>query len=165
MATFGAERTRDEALLVARILLIVLFVVFGWSKFTDYAGTVGYMTQAGAPMPSVAALVAIVVEVFVALAVALGVWTRPLALLLALYTLGTALIAHHFWTMEGAARSANAINFYKNVSIIGGFLLLYVTGPGRYSVDARLGQSSAPPVGSAAAHAKGAGQRGGGTRA
>jgi putative oxidoreductase len=144
MTTFGSERVRDEVLLVARILLIVLFLAFGWSKLTGYAGTVGYMTQVGAPMPSVAALVAIVVEVFVALAVALGVWTRPLALLLALYTLGTGLIGHPFWTMEGAARYANAINFYKNISLIGGFLLLYVTGPGRYSVDARLGASNTP---------------------
>jgi putative oxidoreductase len=145
MATFGSERARDEAILVARILLIALFLVFGWGKLTDYSGTAGYMARAGAPLPSVAALVAIVVEVPVALAVALGVWTRPLALLLALYTLGTALIGHPFWTMEGAARYANAINFYKNVSIIGGFLLLYVTGAGRYSVDARLGRSDAPP--------------------
>jgi putative oxidoreductase len=144
MTTFGAERVRDEVLLVARILLIVLFLAFGWSKLTGYTGTVGYMTQVGAPMPSVAALVAIMVEVFVALAVALGVWTRPLALLLALYTLGTGLIGHPFWTMEGAARYGNAINFYKNISIIGGFLLLYVTGPGRYSVDARLGRSNTP---------------------
>jgi putative oxidoreductase len=144
MTTFGSERVRDEVLLVARILLIVLFLVFGWSKLTGYAGTVGYMTQVGAPMPSVAALVAIVVEVFVALAVALGVWTRPLALLLALYTLGTGLIGHPFWTMEGAERYANATNFYKNISIIGGFLLLYVTGAGSYSVDARLGRSNTP---------------------
>ena len=145
MTTFGSERVRDEVLLVARILLIVLFLVFGWSKLTGYTGTVGYMTQGGAPMPSVAALVAIVVEVFVALAVALGAWTRPLALLLALYTLGTGLIGHPFWTMEGADRYANAINFYKNISIIGGFLLLYVTGAGSYSVDARLGRSNTPP--------------------
>jgi putative oxidoreductase len=145
VATFGSERARDEAILVARILLIALFLVFGWGKLTDYSGTAGYMARAGAPLPSVAALVAIVVEVPVALAVALGVWTRPLTLLLALYTLGTALIGHPFWTMEGAARYANAINFYKNVSIIGGFLLLYVTGAGRYSVDASLGRSDAPP--------------------
>ena len=138
MTTFGVERIRDEAILIARILLIVLFVVFGWSKLTNYAGTTSYMAQTGAPVPSVAALVAIAVELFVGLAVAFGVWTRPLALLLALYTLGTGLIGHPFWTMEGAARSANAINFYKNISIIGGFLLLYVTGPGRYSNDARL---------------------------
>ena len=145
MMTFGSERVRDEAILVARILLIVLFIVFGWGKLTDYAGTVGYMARTGAPVPSVAAAVAIVVEIFVALAVALGVWTRPLALVLALYTLGTGLIGHPFWAMEGAARYANAINFYKNISIIGGFLLLYVTGAGRYSVDARLGRTEAPP--------------------
>ena len=145
MTTFGSERVRDEAILIARILLVVLFLVFGWGKLTDYAGTVGYMTRIGAPVPSVAAAVAIVVEVPVALAVALGVWTRPLALLLALYTLGTGLIGHPFWAMEGAARYANAINFYKNISIIGGFLLLYVAGAGRYSLDARLGRSDAPP--------------------
>ncbi len=145
MTTFGSERVRDEAILVARLLLAVLFLVFGWGKLTDYGGTAAYMAQAGAPAPSVAAIVAIVVEVFVALAIVLGAWTRPLALLIALYTLGTGLIGHHFWTMEGAARYANAINFYKNVSIIGGFLLLYVTGAGRYSLDARLGRSDAPP--------------------
>ena len=145
MTTFGSERVRDEAILLARILLIVLFLVFGWGKLTDYAGTVGYMARTGAPVPSVAALVAIAVEVPVALAVALGVWTRPLALLLALYALGTGLIGHPFWAMEGAARYANAINFYKNISIIGGFLLLYVTGAGRYSVDARLSRSDALP--------------------
>jgi putative oxidoreductase len=144
MATFGSERVRDEVILVARILLAVLFLVFGWGKLTNYAGTAAYMAQTGAPLPSVATVVAIVVEVFVALAIMLGAWTRPLALLIALYTLGTGLIGHHFWTMEGAARYANAINFYKNLSIIGGFLLLYVTGPGRYSVDARFSQSDAP---------------------
>jgi putative oxidoreductase len=87
-----------------------------------------------------------VVEVFVALAVALGAWTRPLALLLALYTLGTGLIGHPFWTMEGVARYGNAINFHKNVSIIGGFVLLYVTGPGQL-----LGRRAAWPVRRAAA--------------
>jgi putative oxidoreductase len=137
MKSLDAERIRDELLLVARILLVVLFVVFGWGKLTDYSGTVGYMAKVGAPMPSLAALVAIVIEFFVGLAVAFGVWTRPLALLFALYTLGTTLIGHHFWTMEGADRYANATNFYKNISIIGGFLLLYVTGGGKYSVDAR----------------------------
>jgi uncharacterized membrane protein YphA (DoxX/SURF4 family) len=34
----------------------------------------------------------------------------------------------------------DAINFYKNIGIIGSCLLLYVTGPGRYLTDARLGR-------------------------
>src|SRR5689334_12547348 len=139
MQSFGAERIRDELILVARILLVVLFVVFGWGKLTNFSVAVGYMTQTNVPMPSVAAVVAIAVEIFVALAIAFGAWTRPLALLLALYALATAFLGHAFWTMEGAARFGNALNFYKNISIVGGLLLLYVTGAGRYSVDARLG--------------------------
>jgi putative oxidoreductase len=103
------------------------------------------MAQTGLPLPSIAALMAIIVEVFVALAVVLGIGTRPLALLMALYTLGTALIGHPFWSMEGAARHAAAINFYKNISIIGGFLLLYVTGAGRHSLDAWLDLSERHP--------------------
>jgi putative oxidoreductase len=146
MTTSSDERARDEVILLARILLILLFVVFGWGKLTNYAATVSYMTRAGLPLPSIAALVSIVVEVFVALVIALGFWTRPLALLLAVYTLATALVAHHFWSMAGADRFANAINFYKNISIVGGFLLLYVTGPGKYSLDAMRRARTTPEV-------------------
>ncbi|GAB3791485.1 DoxX family protein [Dyella agri] len=131
------DSRRDELLLLARILLMVLFVLFGWSKFTDYGGTSAYMAAEGLPLPALAAVVVILMEFFVGLAIVLGFWTRPLALLLALYTLGTALIGHHYWTMAGVERMANMINFYKNLSIIGGLLLLCLTGPGKYSIDRR----------------------------
>ena len=146
MRAFNSVQARDEAILVSRILLVVLFAVSGWGKLTSFGGTVAYMAQIGVPVPSVAAFVATAVELLGAIAIAVGVWTRPVALLLALFTLGTALIGHPFWTMEGAGRYANAISFYKNVSIIAAFLLLYVTGPGKYSVDARLGSPAASPV-------------------
>lgn len=138
MTTFGSEKVRDGVILAARILLVVLYLVFGWSKLTGYAGTVAYMAHTGAPMPQVSALVATVVEAPVAVALILGFFTRPLALLLAIYTLGTGFIAHHYWTMAGMDRYANEINFFKNLSIIGGLLLLYVTGAGRWSLDAKL---------------------------
>jgi putative oxidoreductase len=131
------ESQRDTLLLAARILMMLLFVLFGWAKLTDFAGTGAYMAAEGLPLPALAAAVVILMEFFVGLAIVLGFWTRPLALLLALYTLGTALIGHHYWTMAGAERMANMINFYKNLSIIGGLLLLCLTGPGRYSIDRR----------------------------
>ena len=146
MRTFGGTQARDEVILVARILLVMLFAVSGWGKLTNFSGTVAYMAQVGAPAPSIAAFVATAVELLGALAIALGVWTRPVALVLALFTLGTALIGHPFWTMEGADRYANAMNFYKNISIIAAFLLLYVTGPGKHSLDARLGSAVTSPV-------------------
>jgi uncharacterized membrane protein YphA (DoxX/SURF4 family) len=47
-----------------------------------------------------------------------------------------ALIGHRYWTLTGADQVARMDGFYKNLSIMGGFLLLYVTGAGKYSIDA-----------------------------
>ena len=139
MLDFAAARTRNEVLLLARILLVAVFLIFGWSKLADYPGTVAYMAESGAPMPPISALVAIAVECFGSIAIVLGAWTRPIAVLMALYALATAFIGHRYWTMTGPDQYANEINFYKNVSIMGGFLVLYVAGAGKYSLDARLG--------------------------
>ena len=131
----------DEIILLARILLVILFLKFGWAKLTDYSGTVGYMAQTGVPHPALAALVAIAIEFFVSLAILVGIGTRPLAALMAVYTLATAFLAHHYWTMTGAVQYDNAIHFYKNISIIGGFLLLYAMGPGKYALDTKFGHA------------------------
>ncbi|MGF6447879.1 putative oxidoreductase [Paraburkholderia youngii] len=131
------ENQKDAVVLVARILLMVLFVMFGWSKLTGFSGTVAYMTSTGAPVPELSAVIAVVMELAVGVALLVGFFTRPLALLLALYTLGTAIIGHHYWNMTGAMQYDNMIHFYKNIGIIGGLLLLCVTGPGKYSFDRR----------------------------
>ncbi|MGA7803482.1 DoxX family protein [Bradyrhizobium sp.] len=129
----------DAGILAARLLLAALFLIFGWRKLTDYSGTVSRMVQDGAPLPVLAAVVAIFVELPVAFAVAVGAFTRPSALLLALYTVATALIAHHYWTMKGANKIESMEAFYKNLGITAGFLLLCITGAGHYSIDAILG--------------------------
>jgi putative oxidoreductase len=100
------------------------------------------MAQLGLPMPVLAAGVATFMELVVAFAVAVGAFARPAALLLALYTLGTALIGHRYWTITGADRVDSMDGFYKNVSIIGGFLLLYITGAGKYSIDVLCGTAA-----------------------
>lgn len=135
---FGADRARDGLLLIGRILLMLLFVIFGWEKLIGFAGTVGYFAHMGLPEPTVAAVIAVVMEFFVGVAITAGIFTRPLAILIAIYTVATALIGHHFWTMSGMPRVENEINFFKNMSITGGLILLYVTGAGRYSVDTIL---------------------------
>ena len=138
MTDFGADKFKDAAILLARLLLVTLFLVFGWGKLTDYAGTASYMSHAGIPLPAIAAIVAIVMETLAPLALVLGIFTRPVALLMGVYTLAAGFLAHHYWTMTGAEQYANEINFFKNVSILGGFLLLYVTGAGKYALDAKL---------------------------
>ena len=83
-----------------------------------------------------AAVVAIFMELPVAFAVAVGAFTRPAAFPMCLYTLGTAFIGHRYWTVKGADFVDSMDGFYKDLSIIGGFLLLYVTGAGKYSINA-----------------------------
>jgi putative oxidoreductase len=129
----------DETLVVARLFLAALFLIFGWRKLRDYPGTVSQMVRDGLPMPVLATGVAIFMELPVAFAIAVGAFTRPSAVLMALYTLGTSLVEHRYWTMTGSDRVAGMESFYKNLSIMGGFLLLSVAGPGRYSIDAFCG--------------------------
>jgi putative oxidoreductase len=126
----------DVLILAARLLLAALFLIFGWRKLKDYWGTVTQIVQLGGPMPRLAAVIAIFMELPVALAVAVGAFTRLSALLLFSYTLGTALIGHRYWTLKGSNQVDSMDGFYKNISIMGGFLLLYVTGAGKYSIDA-----------------------------
>lgn len=126
----------DELILAARLLLAALFLVFGFRKLRDLAGTVSQMAQLGLPMPRLAAGVSTFMELPVAFAVAVGAFAGVSTLLMFFYTLGTALIGHHYWTVTGADRVESMDGFYKNLSIMGGFLLLYVTGTGRYSIDA-----------------------------
>jgi putative oxidoreductase len=126
----------DELTLTARLLLATLFLIFGWRKLRDYSGTVNRMAQLGVLMPELAAAVATFMELPVAFAVAVGAFTRPSALLMFFYTLGTALIGHRYWTIKGSERVDSMDGFFKNLSIMGGFLLLYINGAGKYSIDA-----------------------------
>ncbi|MEX5341426.1 DoxX family protein [Pseudomonas sp. I2] len=131
------EGQRDLIILIARVLLMILFIMSGWSKLTGFEGTVGYMTSLGAPVPMLAAAIAVIMEFAVGILLILGFYTRPLAFLFALFVVGTALLGHPFWNMVDPERSANMTQFFKNLSIVGGLLLLALTGAGRFSLDRR----------------------------
>jgi putative oxidoreductase len=129
----------DALILVARLLLATLFLIFGWRKLRDYSGTVEQIVQLGVPTPVLAAIVSMFMELPVAFAVAVGAFVRTSALLLVLYTLGTACIGHRYWAAAAADKVDSMDGFYKDLSIAGGFLLLYFTGAGKYSIDALYG--------------------------
>ena len=129
----------DVVILVARIFLATLFLIFGWRKLRDAPGTLSQMVNDGVPAPLLATAIAMFMELPVAFAVAIGAFTRPASMLMALYTLGTSLVEHRYWTVKGADQLDNMESFYKNLSIMGGFLLLYVVGAGKYSIDALFG--------------------------
>jgi putative oxidoreductase len=67
-----------------------------------------------------------------------GFRTRDASLLMILFVIVATGISHRYWEYAEAARRLQESQFFKNLSIIGGFLLLAVTGAGRFSVDALL---------------------------
>jgi putative oxidoreductase len=106
-----------------------IFVVEGWLKITHYPAIVEYMQSYGVSgrlLPIV-----IVTELGGGLLVAVGFLTRWAAAALAGFALLTALFFHRDF-----ADPDQIINFYKNMAIAGGFLLLVGFGPGAWSVDA-----------------------------
>jgi putative oxidoreductase len=129
----------DGVILVARVFLAALFLIFGVRKLRDWSGTVAQVVGDGVPAPVVAAGVSVFMEIPVSFAVAIGAFTRPAALLMAFYTLGTSLVEHRYWSVKGPDQLEKMEAFYKNLSIMGGFLLLFVAGGGRCSIDALFG--------------------------
>jgi putative oxidoreductase len=114
-----------------RSLLSLLFLLSGVGKIGAYAGTGAYMSSLG--VPSVLLPVVIATEVLGALAIIFGWQTRVTALLLAGFSLVTALVFH-----SNFGDQVEMIMFLKNVSIAGGFLLLVANGAGPLSLDRRF---------------------------
>lgn len=126
--------------LVGRLLLALIFITSGASKIVGFAGTVGYIASKGMPMAAVFAVVAIVIELGGGLAVAVGFMTRWAALALAVFCVLAAFIFHTFWSVPADQVMMQQINFWKNISIAGGFLVLAAFGPGAISIDAKRGR-------------------------
>ena len=68
----------------------------------------------------------------------LGIGARYGALLLIAFTIAATYTSHLFWTFPEAQRGQQSTQFWKNVTMIGGLLALFVTGPGRFSIDGWL---------------------------
>jgi putative oxidoreductase len=125
--------------LIGRILLALIFVTSGFGKITGFEGTVGYIASKGLPMASIAAVIAIVIELGGGLAVVFGFLTRWAALALAVFTVIAAFIFHAYWGVPAEQVMMQQINFWKNITIAGGFLLLAAFGPGANSIDPKRG--------------------------
>lgn len=135
----GGERSEQAltnlVLLLGRLLIAAIFVPSGFDKLTHIGGFAHVLASRGVPAPHALAIIGACVEFFGSLAVASGLMARSAALLMAAFTLVAALISHRFWIASGAAEAAQYTQFMKNMAIVGGFLFLFVTGPGRYSIS------------------------------
>jgi putative oxidoreductase len=122
----------DVILLVARILLVALFLASGIPILLAPGGFAGFMGAIGLPAPMLATWIVIAIKVLGGLAVLVGFQTRLAAYALAAFSIGSALLGHTNW-----AEMNEFNNFFKNLAIAGGFLALSVAGPGSISVSGR----------------------------
>ena len=123
--------------LIGRLLLALLFLPAGIGKLTGFAGTVGYIASVGLPLPTLGALIALVVEIVGGLALIAGFGTRLAALVLAVFTLAASFFFHAYWAVPAAQQFVTQLLFMKNIAVVGGLLTLAAWGAGAWSLDAR----------------------------
>ena len=117
--------------LFARVLMSALFLINGYNKIIYFEGTVDWMSIYG--LPSFFIYPAIILEIFAPILIIFGYKTKFAAFFLSGFCLLTAII---FLTDFSSQSELNG--FFKNVGLAGGFLLLTIHGPRRFSVDNKL---------------------------
>ena len=127
--------TQDLPALIGRVMLAVLFLMAGLSKFGGLEGTAGYIASKGLPMPQVLAIGTAVVETVAGAMLIVGWQARWAALALAAFTVLASLLFHNFWAMPAEQQMMQQQAFMKNFAIVGGLLLVFAFGPGSISFD------------------------------
>ena len=117
--------------ILGRILLSAIFIINGIGKIFNYEGTIQYMENFD--VPSYLIIPAITVEILFPILLIIGYYTKFSALVLSLFTLALAVIFHTDFLNQ-----IQLMSFLKNIAIAGGFLIIFVYGPGKYSIDHKL---------------------------
>jgi putative oxidoreductase len=128
-----ARSSYSAAALFARVLMGAIFVWSGAGKLLAPAATMASFAKLGLPVPPMAFAVAVLVELGIGLAFCAGLFSRSAALVLAFWSIVTALVAH-----TNFADRNMMIHFFKNVSMCGGFIFAALLGPGAFSIDALM---------------------------
>jgi putative oxidoreductase len=137
------DGSRNLTALVGRLLLAVIFVLSGFGKLTNLAGTAGYMEHAGMPHALVYSglLASIAVELGFGVLLMIGFRARMAAIVMFLWFIPVTIMFHFLPWREAVAHGdkmgamMQQINYMKNISIMGGLLLIVSFGSGVWSVD------------------------------
>jgi putative oxidoreductase len=115
---------------VARVLLAALFLISGVQKLFVPTLIQGYIAAAGLPFPSVVYAITVVIEIGAGALLLVGFRTRPVAWILAVFTVAAALIFH-----RALGDPNQFVHFAKNLAIAGGLLQVAAAGAGALSLD------------------------------
>ena len=117
--------------LIGRIFISLVFLIAGFGKIFSYENTIDYMESFG--VPGYLLIPAIIVEILFPLLVIIGYKTKFSALILALFSLLLALVFHTDFSNQ-----MQLMSFLKNLALSGGFLIIFINGGGKFSIDQRF---------------------------
>jgi putative oxidoreductase len=128
-----AAKWQDFILLVGRVLLGWVFVIYGWTHLMDMPGFAKTFPNRG--LPEWLAYVASPVEFIGGILLVVGFATRYTALVLLLFMIVATFSSHAYWSVPAAQKGNQTAHFWKNISMTGGLILLFVVGAGRWALD------------------------------
>ena len=114
-----------------RIFLSAVFLTAGVNKIFNYEGTTTYMESFG--VPDFLYIPAIILEILFPLLIVFGYQTKISALIMAIFSVSLAIIFHTDFSNQ-----MQVMSFLKNFAIAGGFIIIFVNGPSRWSIDYML---------------------------
>jgi putative oxidoreductase len=113
----------DLLSVVGRLLFLVVFARGAYSS-RNLSNTIAMAARAGAPLASLTVPISQVLQWVGIISVALGIWADVGALCLLLFLIPVTYLTHGFWRFEGQQRQAQLGNFLRNLTYLGGVLLI-----------------------------------------
>ncbi len=119
--------------ILARFLVSLIFIMSGFGKITDFAGTSQFMEMKGFPMPDFFLIGAIFLEFVGGMLLLVGFRARIAATLLIVFLIPATLIFH----VSGIPEQSQIVETLKNLAILGALVKFLADGAGAYSIDNR----------------------------
>ena len=114
-------------MVVGRVLLGIYFLLPGLGKILTYSDNIILLTSKGVPLTSIALPLTILIEVILGAMLIFDRYIKMSSMILFALTLLINIFIHDFWNLSGVMQSHEAQNFYKNIGVAAGLLILAST--------------------------------------
>ena len=121
--------------LMGRVLLVLEFLIGANGKISDWSGQAAYMQSHGMKLIQPLLGAALLIELVGSLCVLLGFRARTAAAVMFVYLGVVSIQLHDFWNQTGNSAGMGMTQFFKNLGMMGGLLLLAAYGPGRWALS------------------------------
>jgi putative oxidoreductase len=122
---------------VARLLIVSEFLIAANGKISGWDGQAAYMTAHGMRLVPFLLAAALLIELVGSICLITGFQARAAAAVMCVYLGIVSVRLHDFWNQSGAAAGANETQFFKNLGMMGGLLMIAAYGPGLWAIRRR----------------------------